>query len=435
MPHFKPDKCTDMSNPTEAELRDAIKAAMRNAQFRFRKKGIPLSLDSVLSVIASVKNGVGIEHPIPTIRRELSIDLSDGGEPLATLLRESDTLRRFMNKERRYIHMVANIASPVSRAMSIEESCSNVVKSVFLHSLDEVVDSLSTFLNTGLVPIATLHFVKGTKVTRVITLDDDARLIPYSDGLDLLVDRGHIPATLPTDWRTAACVLCLDTYVRPGAVAEASSHPDEECAELKYSGLVHFGPQFLCTMLCLVTGNLFLPFNQYEIIPELCSDTLPMFSKTGSYGESNIEFPIMHSKSTLDDVDQVELVELLAAYAEAPASVHDYLRLPLWRLQLATDPMIDTDVAVDLQIAFEGLLGASGRYRSDRAAYLCDESNAGSITKILADFRNCIVHPQKKFKNDRTVIPEARAVLVQCIKKIIRMQEIPDWKELRLDLA
>lgn len=315
-----------------AELYTAIQAAAKQARFVLPggagRENTQCSMAEFTGLIARVKaQGIHVRHRIAKVK----VEVSDGGEPLASLLRNSVTLRRFMDDERKFIHIVGNVGASVTRAMQVEESCAKIIKSVALHSLDHVVETLVSFLGTGTFPMRTLHLLKGARVPEPMQLDASAQLVPYSTALKLAAveDGPPMSAKFPTDPDVGACGLILDTAVRPGA---AVYHPDgtslkevaslgvqkEERPRLLYSGVAEFGHDFICVMLGLISEKLFLPFSSYEIIPEVYSDSLPMFASTGSRVVTNVEFPIFTPRDELAFVDREELIRLVTAPPPCP---------------------------------------------------------------------------------------------------------------------
>lgn len=288
-----------------AELRTAIQAVAHRARYIIPSwgggKDTRLDAAEFASLLGRIKaEGADARRQFGKVK----VEVSDGGEPLASLLRNSVTLRRFMDDERKLVHIVGNVGMSLSRGMQIEEACAKIIESVARHSLDEVVRALGAFLNTGTFPMRTLHFLKGAKVPEPIQLDPSARLVPYTAALKLseAYDGATTSAEIPTNPSMGACALILDAAVRPGAAAHPrdGASPDEvarmgigeeERPSLLYSGVAEFGHDFICVMLSLVSGKLFLPFSSYEIIPEVYSDSLPMLASTGSRIVTNVEFP------------------------------------------------------------------------------------------------------------------------------------------------
>ena len=305
---------------------------------------------------------------------------------------------------------------------------------------------MASFLRSGTFPMRTLHLMKGTKVREAIHLDASAVLVPYGEVRKLAAwDDTPTGANIPDDPGTSACGLVLDADVRPGAPVH---YPDgtplkeiagldaqeSENARLCYSGVAEFGPDFICAMLTLVSGKLFVPFGRYEVIPEVYSDSLPMFAATGSQGVSNTEFSIFPSRAELLFVDREELIELVTAFSQASDDVRRHLRVPLARLLRAREKAGDVDRAIDLHIAFEALLGRPKSHeRQRRAAWLYAET-AGEVQfvkRTIQEFsahRNLIVHGEP-FAENPELVAKAESILVLCIKWIIRNRRIPLWSQ------
>ncbi len=425
----------------KAELDTAIQTAARHAQFVIPSgaggEETRLGAAEFSEQVARFKAG-GLD-----VRRHFArakVEVSNEGEPIATLLRNSSTLRRFMDEKRELIYIIGNVGPSITRAMRIEEACAKIIKSVAFHPLGQVVDTLATFLRTGTFPMRILHLLKGTKVPEAIQLDSSAQLVPYATALNqvTLLDNSLLADTkIPTDPNLDACGLLLDAAVRPGAPVHHTDDTslgvqEEEYPRLLYSGVAEFGHDFICVMLGLISGKLFLPFSHYEIIPEVYSDSLPMFASTGSTSVTNVEFPIFHSRNELTFVDCTELIRLVTAYSQAPEHVRRHLHIPLARLRHAKEKAGDADRAIDLHIAFEALLGRpTSRERQRRAAWLYAETPdevkfvKGTIQKFSAH-RNRIVHG-KSFSENPQLVSQAESILIVCIKWIIRNQRIPCW--------
>ena len=429
-----------------AELRTAIQAVAHRARYVCAGDGdgadTRLDAAEFVSLLGRIKaEGTDVRRRFAKVK----VEVSDGGEPLASLLRNSVTLRRFMDDERKLVHIVGNVWMSLSRGMRIEEACAKIIESVARHSLEEVVGALGSFLHTGTFPMRTLHFLKGAKVPEPIQLDASARLVPYAvaQKLSEAYAGATTSAEIPTNPDVGACALILDAAVRPGA----ATHPrdrasldevagkgigEEERPCLLYSGVAEFGHDFICVMLSLVSGKLFLPFSSYEIIPEVYSDSLPMLASTGSRVVTNVDFPIFPSRAELTFVDREELVQLVAAYSHAPEHVRRHLHVPLARLRSAKEKADDVDRAIDIQIAFEALLSRpTSHERQGRAAWLYAETpdEVEFVKRTIREFsahRNSIVHG-KPFTENPELVGQAESILVVCIKWIIRNQRIPCW--------
>ena len=434
-----------MATETE-QLRTAINATARQARYALHSGAgggdTRFGATEITTLLARAKaEGINVRSLFEKFR----VEVPDGGEPLASLLRSSGTLRRFMDDENRFIHIVGNVGCSVSRAMQVEEACGRIVKSVAFHSLDPVIDAVASFLRTGAFPMRTLHLLKGARVREPIKLDTSARLVPYSTALNMAAidDGASTGVNYPADPGTGACGLILDAAVRPGAAVHPiegasldevarSGVREEEKPRLLYSGIAEFGHDFVCVMLSLVSGKFFMPFCSYEIIPQVYSDALPMFASTGSRVVSNVEFPIFASQDELAFVDREELIELVTAYSQASEPVRRHLHVPLARLRHARDKAGDIDRAIDLQIAFEALLGRpTSDERQERAAWLYAETSdeVAFVKRTIREFsahRNRIVHA-KTFDENTELITQAESILVVCIKWIIRNRRIPRW--------
>ena len=121
---------------------------------------------------------------------------------------------------------VGNVGFSVSRHMSVREACSKIVRSAFLHSVDAVVDALSSFLETGTFPMTTVHFLKGVRVPEAIELDQDCLLVPYAEALSLatgLHDRPPSDMRFPTQSRTANATIASDRGLRPSGTSAAAT--------------------------------------------------------------------------------------------------------------------------------------------------------------------------------------------------------------------
>ncbi len=366
----------------------------------------------------------------------VEVALSAEGEAgLARLLCKSSTMDEYFDEHKHYIHLIGAYGMSVSVAMPIAKVCAKIVKSALLHSADSVAGALAEFFNTGTFPVRTVHFVKGPRVLNPIDLDEKCRLVPYSTVVEIagwaIADSPG--SRIPLDAGVDGCGLVITTALRPGTVADLRPGAVEKRVRLEYEGIAKFGPDFICTMLGVVTRKALYPFCHVEVVEDVYSDTLPMLASRGGYSATNVEFSIFPNEDQLTEVNRDELVSLVTAFAETSDKVRQYLMIPLSRLRMAMTRREYADRCIDLCIALEALVGNwHMKGFSDRIARVhSQESGAYDSTKsTMKKFhghRGRIVHAQP-FEEQPELVEEAKSILIECIKWVVRNRRIPDWE-------
>ena len=423
--------------PSYDELLAPIAAAMGCATFVPRDSAQPLPVE-VLRVLAR-------DLPRMTFslfKRKLNTHLSDqDAAALKQVLGRSTRLAPFLAEQDFVAYSQFGVG--VTNYVSVPEACAKLALAAAVHTPEVAARTLAEFLRTGTFPVTFLYLLKSPRVVAPIDLDPYCQLVPAEEAgrlaeRDDLSPAGHGPTSLQRYVRPEnSCGLVVRTNLRPcaGADAEAWFLRDDRSA---VEGTARLTGREICDVLSLVVGREFLPFAEFGRVREdIHSDTLPMVDGfLGGSSSWNTPVLLFPSADELEPggVDTEEFVSLTTALVEGPARVRRSLRVPLSRLRMSLSRLDTTDRCLDLLLALEILVDTQAPAQfSARVAWLHQQvRGADGISRSrvgrFRGFRGRAVHGKDLESKDYPLMKTVTTVLRDCIKWVIRNQQIPDWE-------